>query len=37
MSRTPFAPSTSPVTSAPSQLLLFIQQAQMTIVYNSAR
>jgi hypothetical protein len=35
MRRPLFTPSSCPVTPAPSALLLFIQQAQHTLVYRS--
>jgi hypothetical protein len=35
MARMLYTPSTVPVIPSPSPLLLFIQQAQMTLVYTS--
>jgi hypothetical protein len=35
MRRPLFTPSTCPVTAEPSALLLFIQQAQRTLVYRN--
>lgn len=34
MARTLYTPSTMPVTSPPSPLLVFIQQAQLALVYS---
>lgn len=33
----PYSPSTTPVTPRPSPLLLFIEQAQLTLVYGPGR
>ena len=37
MRRTLYTPSSTPVVSGPSPLLLFIQQSQLTLVYTSGR
>jgi hypothetical protein len=37
MRRLPYAPSSSPVVVLPGPLLLFIQQAQKALVYQSER
>jgi hypothetical protein len=37
MRRLPYAPSSIPVVALPGPLLLFIQQAQMALVYQTDR
>jgi hypothetical protein len=36
MARTPYTPSSYPVVPRPDPVLLFIQQAQLTLVYASS-